>query len=76
MFVSTWDEARNYLIPNQIQTVLFGPDFKRSSTSSSDNTKYNLYSLLRTIEDNVSILTCITFINGFISHTHFLFLFL
>ncbi|KAI9304072.1 phosphoesterase family-domain-containing protein [Cunninghamella echinulata] len=52
MFVSTWDEARNYLIPNQIQTVLFGPDFKRSSNSSSDNTKYNLYSLLRTIEDN------------------------
>ncbi|CAO3647672.1 unnamed protein product [Cunninghamella echinulata] len=52
MFVSTWDEARNYFIPNQVQTVLFGPDFKRSSNSSSDDTKYNLYSLLRTIEDN------------------------
>ncbi|CAO3640826.1 unnamed protein product [Cunninghamella blakesleeana] len=52
MFVSTWDEAKNYFIPNQIQTVLFGPDFKRSSNSTSDNTKYDLYSLLHTIEDN------------------------
>ncbi|KAI8079978.1 phosphoesterase family-domain-containing protein [Halteromyces radiatus] len=53
MFVSTWDEAKDYLIPNQIQTVLFGPSFKRSSTAATDATKYDHYSLLRTIEDNV-----------------------
>jgi acid phosphatase len=53
MFVSTWDEAKDYLIPNQVQTVLFGPSFKRSSNASSDSTKYNHYSLLKTIEDNV-----------------------
>ncbi|KAI8329924.1 phosphoesterase family-domain-containing protein [Chlamydoabsidia padenii] len=52
MFVSTFDEAKDYLIPNQVQTVLFGPSFKRSSSTSSDNTKYNHYSLLKTIEDN------------------------
>lgn len=55
MFVSTWDEAKDYLIPNQVQTVLFGPSFKRSSNASSDSTKYNHYSLLKTIEDNVRI---------------------
>lgn len=63
MFVSTWDEAKNYLIPNKIQTVLFGPDFKRSSNSTNDNTEYNHYSLLRTIEDNVSLFIYITFMD-------------
>ncbi|CAO3619808.1 unnamed protein product [Cunninghamella blakesleeana] len=52
MFVSTWDEAKDYLIPNQIQTVLFGPNWKRSTSETNDDTKYDHYSLLRTIEDN------------------------
>ncbi|KAI9301392.1 phosphoesterase family-domain-containing protein [Cunninghamella echinulata] len=55
MFVSTWDEAKDYTIANQVQTVLFGPDFKKSSTATSDNTKYDHYSLLHTIEDNWSL---------------------
>ncbi|CAO3640737.1 unnamed protein product [Cunninghamella echinulata] len=53
LFVSTWDEAKDYTIPNQVQTVLFGPNFKKSSTATSDNTKYDHYSLLHTIEDNI-----------------------
>ncbi|ORZ05233.1 phosphoesterase family-domain-containing protein [Absidia repens] len=52
MFVSTWDEAKDYLIPNQVQTVLFGPSFKHKSNTTSDNTKYDHYSILKTIEDN------------------------
>ncbi|KAI8071232.1 phosphoesterase family-domain-containing protein [Gongronella butleri] len=53
MFVSTWDEAKDYLIPNQVQTVLFGPSFRLTpSLATSSNTKYNHYSLLRSIEDN------------------------
>ncbi|KAI8338656.1 phosphoesterase family-domain-containing protein [Chlamydoabsidia padenii] len=53
MFISTFDEAEHYTnVPNQIQTVLFGPDFKRTSKSKTDNTAYDHYSILRTIEDN------------------------
>ncbi|ORZ01916.1 phosphoesterase family-domain-containing protein [Absidia repens] len=53
MFVSTFDEAEHYTnVPNGIQTVLFGPDFKRKSDAKSDDKPYNLYSILRTVEDN------------------------
>ncbi|KAF7721347.1 hypothetical protein EC973_004847 [Apophysomyces ossiformis] len=52
MFVATFDENFTYTIKNQIMTVLFGPDFKRSSNKAEDDTPYNHYSLLRTIEDN------------------------
>ncbi|KAL0094913.1 secreted acid phosphatase [Phycomyces blakesleeanus] len=52
MFVTTFDENHTKEIPNRVMTFLFGPDFKRSSTGSSDDTAYNHYSLLRTIEDN------------------------
>ncbi|KAI8082864.1 phosphoesterase family-domain-containing protein, partial [Halteromyces radiatus] len=63
MFVSTFDEAKHYtLIPNSIQTVLFGPDFKRKSNVTTDNTPYNHYSILRTIEDNVSLKIQLEFI--------------
>ncbi|KAI9306477.1 phosphoesterase family-domain-containing protein [Cunninghamella echinulata] len=51
MFVSTWDEDSGST-PNKIQTVLFGPDFHKSTTATTDNTEYTHYSLLRTIEDN------------------------
>lgn len=54
MFVSTWDEDSGSTA-NKIQTVLFGPDFHKSTTATTDNTKYTHYSLLRTIEDNVSL---------------------
>ncbi|CAO3576031.1 unnamed protein product [Absidia cylindrospora] len=53
MFISTFDEAQHYTnVPNAIQTVLFGPDFKRKSDAKSDDKAYNLYSILRTVEDN------------------------
>ncbi|CAO3619816.1 unnamed protein product [Cunninghamella blakesleeana] len=51
MFVSTWDENSG-TSGNLVQTVLFGPDFHKTTTSFTDNTKYTHYSLLRTIEDN------------------------
>jgi acid phosphatase len=55
LFVSTFDEAKHYThVPNRVQTVLFGPDFKRPFNATTDNTTYNHYSILRTIEDNVS----------------------
>ncbi|KAI8379476.1 phosphoesterase [Radiomyces spectabilis] len=52
MFVATFDETDDYSIRNRVLTVLFGPDFKRSSKKLEDDTEYDHYSLLRTIEDN------------------------
>jgi acid phosphatase len=55
LFVSTFDEAKHYThVPNRVQTVLFGPDLKRPSNATTDDKTYNHYSILRTIEDNVS----------------------
>ncbi|KAI7854836.1 phosphoesterase family-domain-containing protein [Circinella umbellata] len=50
LFVLTWDEDKTYSIPNQILTVLFGPAVNRSA--STDNTKYDLYSILNSVEEN------------------------
>lgn len=56
MFVVTFDEDDSNTKKNRVFTVFFGPDFKRSNKSRKDNKVYNHYSLLRTIEDNVSVL--------------------
>ncbi|CAM0141708.1 hypothetical protein VKS41_007764 [Umbelopsis sp. WA50703] len=47
----TWDEARVYTIPNQIWSVLIG-DAVKPSANYTDNTRYDHYSILATIEDN------------------------
>ncbi|CEP11404.1 hypothetical protein [Parasitella parasitica] len=54
MFVVTFDEDDGG-DENKVLTVLFGPDFHPSSKSDKDNTRYNHYSLLKTIEDNWSL---------------------
>lgn len=54
MFVVTFDEDDGGSDDNKVMTILFGPDFHPSSNKKTDHTKYNHYSLLRTIEDNVS----------------------
>lgn len=53
MFVVTFDEDDGASDNNKVLTILFGPDFHPSSNKKKDSTKYNHYSLLRTIEDNV-----------------------
>jgi hypothetical protein len=40
---------------NQVYTVLFGPAVKRSSLT--DGNKYNHYSILASVEENVSLIT-------------------
>lgn len=55
MFVVTFDEDDSNTKKNQVYTALFGPDFKRASKSRKDSKKYDHYSLLKTIEDNVSV---------------------
>ncbi|ORX57666.1 hypothetical protein DM01DRAFT_1284326 [Hesseltinella vesiculosa] len=53
MFISTWDEAEDYVGPNQVQTVLFGPSFHLTpSLTDSSNNRYDHYSILKTIEEN------------------------
>jgi len=48
MFVITWDED-DFTEENQIFTAIFG---SMITPNTVDNTLYNHYSLLRTIEDN------------------------
>ncbi|KAI9311265.1 phosphoesterase family-domain-containing protein [Dichotomocladium elegans] len=52
LFVLTWDENQTWVLkPNHIMTVLFGPAVKRSS--KTDGVKYNHYSILKSVEENV-----------------------
>lgn len=54
LFVLTWDENKTWVVKkNQVLTVLLGPAVKRSSLT--DGVKYDHYSILRTVEDNVSL---------------------
>jgi hypothetical protein len=54
MFVLTFDEDDGGSDDNKVVTVLFGPDFRLSSKKKTDGKEYDHYSLLKTIEDNVS----------------------
>jgi len=51
LIVLTWDED-NYLSFNHIYTTLLG---SMVATNTTDNTKYDHFSLLRTIEDNYNL---------------------
>lgn len=60
LFILTWDEALTSSPTNQIYTVLFGDVIQVAEGSDrTDDTPYDHYSLLRSIEDNVS-LNCIS----------------
>jgi hypothetical protein len=59
MFVLTFDEDDGASDDNKVLTILFGPDFHPKTKSKKDSTKYTHYSLLRTIEDNVSKFICL-----------------
>ncbi|KAI9277220.1 phosphoesterase, partial [Phascolomyces articulosus] len=51
LFILTWDENKTWVIkPNIVYTVLFGPAVNR--TVSTDDTKYNHYSILKSVEEN------------------------
>ncbi|KAJ3417634.1 hypothetical protein HDV05_000091 [Chytridiales sp. JEL 0842] len=53
LFVVTYDESRSYIGSNQIYTLLLGKAIMAPGTV--DNTRYNHYSLLSTIERNFNI---------------------
>ncbi|KAI9494527.1 phosphoesterase family-domain-containing protein [Zychaea mexicana] len=66
MFVVTFDEDDSNTEENHVYTAIFGPDWKGAPTSSKDKKEYDHYSLLRTIEDNVStIMTPYMFAHAF-----------
>jgi len=51
LFFVTFDESEDYGNDNQVYTVMFGDPVK-GRAGTTDTTRYNHYSLLRTIEDN------------------------
>lgn len=54
LFILTWDEALTISPTNQIYTVIFGDVIEAEGSNRSGDTPYNYYSLLRSIEDNIS----------------------
>ncbi|KAI0483714.1 phosphoesterase family-domain-containing protein [Xylaria cf. heliscus] len=52
LIVLTFDESENYLGPNNVFTVLLGNAIPASKVGTTDSTRYNHYSLLKTVEDN------------------------
>ena len=54
MFVITFDEDDSNTKKNHVYTALIGPDWKNAPKKKQDKNQYDHYSLLRTIEDNVS----------------------
>ncbi|KAI0453004.1 phosphoesterase family-domain-containing protein [Xylaria acuta] len=52
LIVLTFDESENYLGPNKVFTVLLGNAVPSSKVGTTDSTKYNHYSLTKTVEDN------------------------
>ncbi|KAL0089393.1 phosphoesterase [Phycomyces blakesleeanus] len=55
LFVLTWDEQKTYVsLENHVYTVLLGSAVKRASLT--DGAPYSHYSVLRSVEDNVSCL--------------------
>lgn len=52
LIVLTWDEAENYLIPNQVLAMLLGSAVPDSLVGTTNSTKFSHYSLSKTAEDN------------------------
>ncbi len=52
LIILTFDECENYLGANRVYTVLLGSAVPANRVGTSDNTKYNHYSLTKTVEAN------------------------
>ncbi|KAI1369736.1 phosphoesterase family-domain-containing protein [Xylaria arbuscula] len=52
LIVLTFDESENYLAPNRVFTVLLGNAISSDQVGTTDSTRYNHYSLTKTVEDN------------------------
>ncbi|KAI8952971.1 phosphoesterase family-domain-containing protein [Xylaria longipes] len=52
LIVLTFDESENYLGSNQVYAALLGSAVPSSKVGTTDSTKYNHYSLTKTVEDN------------------------
>jgi acid phosphatase len=52
LIILTFDECSNYLAANRVYTVLLGGAIPRSSIGTSNGTRFNHYSLTKTVEDN------------------------
>ncbi|KAI0105015.1 phosphoesterase family-domain-containing protein [Nemania sp. FL0031] len=52
LIVLTFDESENYLAANRVFTVLLGNAVPSSKVGTTDSTRYNHYSLTKTVEDN------------------------
>jgi hypothetical protein len=50
----TWDETKDYDIPNQVWSVLVGSAVS-AQANNTDNTAYSHYSILATVEENWSL---------------------
>ncbi|KAI0155344.1 phosphoesterase family-domain-containing protein [Xylariaceae sp. FL1272] len=55
LIVLTFDESENYLAENRVMAVLLGSAIPDDKIGTTDSTKYNHYSLLKTVEDNWSL---------------------
>ena len=50
--ILTFDECENYFKPNRVYTVLLGNAIPADRVGGKDDTKYNHYSLTKTVEVN------------------------
>jgi len=50
--VMTYDEAETYGMPNHVYAALIGDALGKGDGSHQDETEYNHYSLIKTVEDN------------------------
>lgn len=52
LIVLTWDEAENYLIPNQVLAMLLGSAVSDSLVGTTNSTYFSHYSLSKTAQEN------------------------
>ncbi len=53
--MTAFDETENYFSNNQVYSVLLGDAVPASAHGTTDNTAYNHYSQLATVENNWSL---------------------
>ncbi|KAI0908844.1 phosphoesterase family-domain-containing protein [Ustulina deusta] len=52
LIILTFDESESYLAENRVFSVLLGSAVPSSKVGTTDSTRYNHYSLTKTVEDN------------------------
>ncbi|KAI1341037.1 phosphoesterase [Xylariaceae sp. FL0016] len=52
LLILTFDECETYLAPNKVFSVLLGTAVPKRKVGKTDSTRYNHYSLAKTVEDN------------------------